>query len=525
MKRLLVALLTIATLCYGHSVLAQTAPRTPTGAPGTAPMPGATNSTDPGRGGGTSYAFHRVEGTCLEEGQLIRLLGKGFSRPRRAALEITLEPGGISLPILSVRDGLITSRLQKQIKLEEHKNYRFQIKVDKRLIEGTGNTINIQKCASAGANPNTDNNTQDYLPAEILILLPQSAYDAGGISQIRADLVAAGYVILEDVSLNFLETHLLRLKAPSGQKLSELIENLRLDYPDAEIDFNHISRLANGRKSYAQKLTGLPTPPNICEDAEENNIRVGIIDGAPDMRHSALQKAKDVRIARFGDGPPSPPIASAHGTAITALFKGQDNALSLRGLLPNARVFVADILGQDTGTGNSTSLLKSFNWLIKVKSEIISISMEGPYNRAVASTIEKIDQMGILIVAASGNGGLEDHPIYPAAYPSVIAVTAVGPTKSLYSKANRGSFIDIAAPGVGIWTARKGEGASYQSGTSFAVPFAVLKTALILSDEKDRKNRSPEFIRSQLATEAIDLGAEGKDPLFGFGLLQFKNCL
>jgi subtilisin family serine protease len=68
-----------------------------------------------------------------------------------------------------------------------------------------------------------------------------------------------------------------------------------------------------------------------------------------------------------------------------------------------------------------------------------------------------------------GNGGKE-APAYPAAHPDVIAVTAIDADARIYKKANRGEYIDLAAPGVDVWAAKAGGGGSYRSGTSFAVP-------------------------------------------------------
>ena len=526
MTRLLSIILVAVAISFGHYAAAQTAPPTsPTGAPTAAGRPGTPPATHlPTRTPSPRPTFQRIEGSCLEKGQIIRLLGQGFTQASKASVEIKLQPGNLTLPPLSVRDGLITSRVPKTIELRENTPYQFQILLDKRPIPGPGNAIKLSVCDTPGDQSPTVKNDKDYLPAEILIMLPQDTYDANGIGRIRADMVAAGFTILEDVPLEFLESYLLRLRAPDGNNLSDLIEELRANYPEAEIDFNHVSRLANGRKFYAQKLTGLPAPPATCKLPDDNHLKIGVIDGAPDLTHSSLSHRTDIRLARFGDGSPSSPISSAHGTAIAGLFKGDDQQLGIYGLLPNSRLFVADVLGQKTGTANSSSLLKSFNWLIKLRVNIISISMEGPNNRLVAGAISKVRKNGIFIVAAAGNGGFKDKLVYPAAYPSVIAVTAVGPTKSLYGKANKGSFVDIAAPGVGIWAARKGEGASYQSGTSFAVPFAVMKVALILTHYQNHPALSPDQLRIHLSDQALDLGAPGKDPLFGAGLLQIENC-
>ena len=63
------------------------------------------------------------------------------------------------------------------------------------------------------------------------------------------------------------------------------------------------------------------------------------------------------------------------------------------------------------------------------------------------------------------------QPMYPAAYPEVVAVTATDDRGRAFRLANRGEYVDIAAPGVNIRHAQAGGGFAASSGTSYAVPF------------------------------------------------------
>ena len=105
-------------------------------------------------------------------------------------------------------------------------------------------------------------------------------------------------------------------------------------------------------------------------------------------------------------------------------------------------------------------------------------------------------------------------PSYPAAYDQVIAVTAVNKELQSYRYANRGSYIDIAAPGVAIWTALPGAMEGYHSGTSFATPYVTATLAALYPR-----------LASKTQAEALhqfsykDLGAPGPDPIFGQGLV------
>jgi len=96
-------------------------------------------------------------------------------------------------------------------------------------------------------------------------------------------------------------------------------------------------------------------------------------------------------------------------------------------------------------------------------------------------------------------------------------VTAVDSDAQPYPDANQGNYIAFAAPGVRVWTAGRPPTGSYQSGTSFAAPFVTAAVGVQLAD-----GAGPEAaeITRILARTARDLGPPGRDPIFGWGLLQ-----
>jgi len=130
--------------------------------------------------------------------------------------------------------------------------------------------------------------------------------------------------------------------------------------------------------------------------------------------------------------------------------------------------------------------------------------------------LEKVAGSGITVLAAAGNGGPMARPKYPAAYPSVLAITAVDANGRAFRLANRGDYLDLAAPGVNVRHAQSGGGYAVSSGTSFAVPFAATAAAVI-------KQQQPSVdVFDYLVSEAVDLGDPGKDDIYGHGLLQSR---
>ena len=124
-----------------------------------------------------------------------------------------------------------------------------------------------------------------------------------------------------------------------------------------------------------------------------------------------------------------------------------------------------------------------------------------------------------MLIAAAGNDGPRAKPAFPAAYPDVIAVTAVDRSKRIYRRAAQGDHIDIAAPGVNVWTAASIKGQRPRSGTSFAAPFVTAAAALIVSDNPGFSREEVEIV---LQNEADDLGVKGRDSVYGWGLLDIS---
>jgi len=153
---------------------------------------------------------------------------------------------------------------------------------------------------------------------------------------------------------------------------------------------------------------------------------------------------------------------------------------------------------------------------------VTNISLAGPANLALERVIQALTGRDIWLVAAAGNEGPLSPPRYPAAYPGVIAVTAIDADLGLYPKANRGDYIDFAAPGVEvISTGLRGRYPAY-SGTSFAAPHVAGVVAMILE-------RSPglqiEQVERRLRESAGDLGPRGRDPEFGNGRVDACDAL
>jgi minor extracellular protease Epr len=122
-----------------------------------------------------------------------------------------------------------------------------------------------------------------------------------------------------------------------------------------------------------------------------------------------------------------------------------------------------------------------------------------------------------VLVAAAGNGGPAAAPAYPAAYPGVIAVTAVDEQGRVYRRANRGGYIAFAAGGVHVENRYSKASSATVSGTSFAAPRVAAEIASRLAAQPRPEVQQ---VLDRLHSEAVDLGEAGRDPVYGWGWLR-----
>jgi len=265
---------------------------------------------------------------------------------------------------------------------------------------------------------------------------------------------------------------------------------------------------------YSRRLIGWGAPAPGCGAGHT----IGLIDTAVDNRVAGLDP-RHVRQRSFLE-PGAIPAAPAHGTAIAAILAGPPMRES-GGLLPGINLRVAQIFTQDGGgeaTADALSFATALDWLAAERVPVVNLSLAGQDNLLIALAVQRASAQGMLLVAAAGNGGPSAGPAYPAAYPAVLAVAAVDAHRNPDPSGNRGDYIAFAAPGSQVW-ARSAEGGQFNSGSSFAAPFlaAALTAELMAGAPPDRRT-----LEARLAASAIDLGQAGRDPVFGWGLLQAR---
>ncbi len=327
-----------------------------------------------------------------------------------------------------------------------------------------------------------------------------------------------GFTVIDKVTLGSLSVAIYRLRIPRGATVPEALQRLNGRFPGLVMDANHLfdpSAKGASPVQHARLLLKWQELPDSCG----RNVRLGMVDGAVDLNHPALAGQR-IEYRSFHN-PALQPGRKHHGTAIAAMLVGKG---PWGGLLPAAELKAANIF-EETSAGqvsaNTFGLLKAVDWLVSERVHVINLSIAGAKNNILNRVLQKVLMKGSVMVAAAGNGGRAARPAYPAAYKFVLAVTAVNPERAVYAHANRGNYVDFAAPGVDIWTAVPG-GGKKQSGTSFATPYLAVLIGLEMARGA---GSSPESLKQLLRRHTIDLGTPGKDDIYGWGLIGTqRNC-
>jgi hypothetical protein len=336
-----------------------------------------------------------------------------------------------------------------------------------------------------------------------------------------AALTERGFRVLDRRRSELLPTTAVRLQVPFRLTLEQAIAEVEALNPDSIADRNHYYRSTaaecEGPYCAARELVRWPAGARpACP--QRSRVTIGMIDTAIARDHPALagRAIETIELRAEGRRPSDP----AHGTAIAALLAGAQ-ASSAPGLLREVRLVAVDAFYR-TRFGDERmdafELVAAIDELVRRRVRLINFSFAGPANKLLERSVQLAARRGVVMVAAVGNDGPHADPRFPAAYAPVIAVTAVQADRAVFRRAVQGEHVDLAAPGVDVWSARAGTGdGRRQSGTSFATPFVTATAALLMS-------RSPalgaEAVKRELLRTAQDLGAPGVDPVFGYGLVQ-----
>lgn len=254
--------------------------------------------------------------------------------------------------------------------------------------------------------------------------------------------------------------------------------------------------------------------------AGNTDVDIAIIDTGIDLSHPDLNV---INGKTFVAGTKTAKDDNGHGTHVAGTAAAKDDANGVVGMAPGARLWAVKVLDRN-GSGSLSNVIKGIDYvtqnaaLIEVANmslgcECTSSSMNTAIHNSVAA--------GVTYVVAAGNSGKNASTFSPANHPDVIAVSAIvdtdgkggglgsstsyGADDTFASFSNYGSVVDMAAPGVKIYSTYKGGSYATMSGTSMASPHVAGAAAVFMATNP---SASPADVKSGLISKGVTSGID-----------------
>jgi subtilisin len=223
---------------------------------------------------------------------------------------------------------------------------------------------------------------------------------------------------------------------------------------------------------------------------------IAIIDSGIDLTHPDLNVYRDVS---FVYGANSGNDDNGHGTHVAGIAAAKDNLQGVVGIAPGARLWAVKVM-DSTGSGLTSTIIAGIDYVTQHANEIDVANLSFGckcHSNALDLAIHNSVAAGITYVVSAGNSASDASAFSPSNHPDVISVSAIadsdgkcgglGPSTkygnddTFASFSNYGSAVDMAAPGVNIYSTYKGGTYATLSGTSMASPHVTGAAALYKS--------------------------------------------
>lgn len=375
-------------------------------------------------------------------------------------------------------------------------------------IGGIGLTFSLGKKKPKGPPPlppieMRDANVAEFVPDQVIFLMQGQTGGADRIARTgRVTIIETAW--LDEAGLMMIVSQLAPGDTPAA----------------AQARLQAIPGVAWAQPNFQFQLLGKELPKRFALHAipkKQPRVsgRIVMIDAPVDMDHDNLKGAAISQ--RFFGVAPTPAM---HGTVVAALLAGTG---AYPGTAQGATLTSLAAFGppeQGASLSRTAYLAKAMNEASRLRPDVLNLSFGGPVDRLLGVMLDTVHRNGVCVAAAAGNGGPEGRILFPASHPASLAVTAVDENLRGYAYASRGARVDVSGVGVGLNAAVPG-GRRAVSGTSFAT--AVISGALLRMPACNG-GRTPAAMKDQVAAQAKDLGAKGRDPVFGAGLFRLGGA-
>lgn len=357
-----------------------------------------------------------------------------------------------------------------------------------------------------GAGLASANDTVAYVPGRLLVLpkagLPEAAFskilgeNGGG----KTSRIGKSGLRLVDVPPGLEAQMVDRLSRNPNIKFAERDQFVKPDFTPNDPYF--------GSEWHLPK-TGVVGAWDI---AKGDGVTIAILDSGVDGTHPDLA-SRMVPGWNFFDNNSNTVDVTGHGTKVAGTAAGlMSNSIGVAGVAGQAQVMPIRIT-DTAGNGTFAAAASALTYAADHGARVANMSYAGMMrSTGVASAAQYYRSKGGVLTISAGNTGTEVADI--PALDTVIVLSATDQNDVKASWSSSGSYVDLSAPGASIYTTVAGGGYAAVSGTSFSAPLTAGVVALMMSA---KPGLTPVQIEDLLFTTAFDLGASGKDKLYGYG--------
>jgi subtilisin family serine protease len=360
---------------------------------------------------------------------------------------------------------------------------------------------------------------QQLMPHEVI-----TEFSSGASSQ-AIDRLARRFdlTLVETKNFSLIGSQLTRWRIKDDRSVENVVTLLKREKIVASVQPNYIFTLQEQsitpiiQGDPAQYVLGKLEAAAAHRLATGKHIRVALIDSDIDAKQSDLKGTIIESFDALGGGV----RPHTHGTAMAGAIAAHGKLL---GIAPDVELLAARAFDDTPGLarGNSFSIYESLQWAADNGARIVNMSFAGPEDPTLHRMLAAAYQKNIVLIAAAGNAGAKSAPLYPAADPDVIAVTATDSDDHIYHMANRGAYIALASPGVEILVDAPGDAYQITTGTSVAAAHISGIAALLL---EHKPSLTPADVRTILMATARTLGTPDQSTEFGAGLADAYRAL
>ncbi|MFC7371442.1 S8 family peptidase [Fictibacillus iocasae] len=235
-------------------------------------------------------------------------------------------------------------------------------------------------------------------------------------------------------------------------------------------------------KQYAPQKVGAEAAWDVTRGS--STVKIAVVDTGVDYNHPDLA-GKVIKGKDFVTDDNDPMDENKHGTHVAGIAAAStNNGVGMAGLAPNVQILAERVLDAD-GSGTLDDVAAGIRHAADSGAQVINLSLGGAVGtKTLEDAVNYAASKGSVVVAAAGNESTP-LPSYPAYYDKAIAVAATDQNDKIAYFSNYGPWVDVAAPGVSLYSTVPGGKYENLSGTSMASPVVAGVAGLLASQGKN----------------------------------------